>query len=86
MKDTKYLLLSTKHSPGYGGYALWWGPNESGYYAAFEAAGRYTHEEAQNIVEMCRGDVIAIPEVDALKLAYTVVEYDYRLREMEDSK
>ena len=80
-----YLILCTKQA-GHGGYALWWGPNRSGYYAALEGAGRYTSDEADRICRGAPGDTLAIHERDALAHAQTVVEYGQRIRDCATTK
>ena len=44
-----YVLLSIKHGP-ISGTAIWWGPNRCGYTPCFDQAGRYTKQEADEIV------------------------------------
>ena len=47
LPEFPFLILSLKHSPGWSGKALWWGPNDSGYYEEVNAAGRYTREQVE---------------------------------------
>ena len=54
----KFLVWSNEHH-------AWWGPQERGYFFNIEQAGRYTHDEAD---EICRGarshtDETPAPEV-----------------------
>lgn len=84
-EPAEYLILSTKHI-GHGGYALWWGPKQCGYYAELEAAGRYTSEEADRICSMLRGDAVTIHFRDAVALSGTVVEYGQRLRDLATTR
>jgi hypothetical protein len=83
--DPMMLILSTKHSPGMGGYALWWGPNRSGYVVAIEGAGRYTQEEARGLCKAHAGDVMAVPEDEAVRMGYQVVDYSGRLKAYMDT-
>jgi len=47
MPEFMYYILSVKHSPGFRGYALWWGPDDSGYVEDLNQAGRYTREQVE---------------------------------------
>lgn len=71
-KDT--LILSLVHV-GRGGYALWWGPDRSGYYAELEGAGRYTRAEAESI---CGGSdrSAPMPLAEAQAKAVSVVDFN----------
>ena len=42
-----YLIESMEHS--YGEFIMWWAPNELGYVASVDAAGRYTKDRAKAI-------------------------------------
>jgi len=70
-----YLLLSVKHSPGFNGDALWWGPEESGYVDDLESAGRYEREEAERIAARTQGDAVVVPLTTASKLSRLCVNY-----------
>ena len=47
LPELGYYILSLKHSPGYKGKALWWGPDNSGYVEDLEQAGLYTREQIE---------------------------------------
>lgn len=53
-KHKKWLIASCYASVG--NSVLWWGPNSAGYTSSVDDAGRYTTEEALNILRMKRGD------------------------------
>lgn len=71
-RDT--LILSLTHI-GRGGYALWWGPDQNGYYAELEAAGRYTRAEAESICAGLEGHSVPVPEAEAISKAFTLVDF-----------
>jgi hypothetical protein len=49
------------------GHAIWWGKNQSGYTCDVDSAGRYSEEEADDILHMCgKGDVAIYPETYVL--------------------
>jgi len=74
-----YLLLSVKHSPGFNGDALWWGPEESGYVDDLESAGRYEREEAERIEARTQRDAVVVPLSKAEKLSRLCVNYSLLL-------
>lgn len=72
--ERDHLILCGSEVVARGGYALWWGPDERGYYAELEGAGRYTREEAERI---CRGSPRGdrpVPQSEAIRAAVTVVD------------
>jgi hypothetical protein len=72
--ERDHLILCGPEIVAHGGYALWWGPDERGYYAELEGAGRYTREEAERI---CRGSPrgdLPVPLAEAIRAAVTVVD------------
>lgn len=82
MTSGPYLILSLNHSPGWDAAALWWGPERSGYYSALEAAGRYSEEEARSICRFASGNAVAVLEEDAMRLAYSVVEWSTEVQQL----
>ena len=56
----KYLIWSHEHRQ-------WWGPGHCGYTASIERAGRYTKNEAADIVldHYPPGEEVAVPETMA---------------------
>lgn len=58
------LLYSKKWSNG---IAMWWGPNQSGYFSDLNQAGRYTMSYARAIAESCHWEAIPIREEDLWK-------------------
>jgi hypothetical protein len=42
----EYLIWSNQHG-------MWWGPDRCGYTRVIDGAGRYTKEEAEEIVRKC---------------------------------
>jgi len=47
LPELGYYILSLKHSPGYAGQALWWGPNDRGYVEDLNKAGLYTKAQIE---------------------------------------
>jgi hypothetical protein len=45
--EFQYYILSLKHSPGYAGKSLWWGPDDRGYVEDMNYAGKYTKEQIE---------------------------------------
>ena len=54
------FLVYTTTEEGHGGVYLWWGPKRSGYTRLIAEAGRYTRDEAAEIVRT-RGEEGALP-------------------------
>jgi hypothetical protein len=82
MSERCYLILSLNHSPGWDAAALWWGPDQRGYYSALEAAGRYTEAGAREICKIARGNAVAVLEEDAMAMAYSVVEWSRKVQQL----
>lgn len=71
---SEFFILCTEQL-AYGGYALWWRPNRSGYTAHLEQAGRYSRAEVASI-ERVRGTDVGIPVATAERGAVRVVPGD----------
>lgn len=76
-----FLILS-HHKPTFDyTLALWWAPERKGYTIDVDLAGRYTKEEAEEVVK--HGQASMVPEADAKKLTRHVVVFgdiDHRIR------
>lgn len=74
---TQHYLIFNRERSTYA--AMFWRPNRCGYTERIEDAGRYSEDEARQIVENGRGKNLMIPEaniVDGKITTYTCIDID----------